>query len=570
MSTKPKNSNGTGGAPKGEGSFWNTANWLGPAYGFCIAVITGAIIFAFHRWPLKDAGAAAVAFLVACGIFLLGLLVAAAHRRRGSTSAQSKSATEDLKDTPYWLARLYVILLAGAVAIFFYAIHFGSLTDFVSAFSVGLLGACGALLAGALLGLLYGMPVDKSSGGSSKDSDANTGDEDKSKDGKKNNGKGEASEDGPTASSPFRPSTRLQEIADWLTKIIIGLGLAEISKIPSKLWQLAHFLGQALGNSPTGDAVALTILVAYVTAGFLIGFIWSDLYLPGVLAQTYYNLTGRLKKLENYVAKYDLNALRLSEQWLSRYPGDGSAEEKFEGEISNAIKNASPTARYQTFYQAYEHDRPDWTRAQRMARRVAIYQALVDQDADEVFHRNRGQLGIALATRTDLPKTPPADDLDQAIKHLNDAIRIRDQNADTGWRNYEFYLAYSLIRHPERRNEADLIRSYLRKARQDNKLLEMRLREAKDKKANEVRQIVPLLRVPEGAEKAATPPNAPYKDPYDEYTVEDFVVISLWFESNRLSPKQSKTQGAGAVDDWDLLDSSKKGDNAPVADRPNI
>ena len=559
-------SNESADKPKDNNSWKDAANWLGPLYGFCIAIVTGAIVYALHSWPLKDAGSAlGVAFLVACGVFLVGALLAAAHRSRGSTSAQSDQAAEAIKDTPYWLDRLYALLLAGAVAIFFYAIHFGSFTLFVSAFSVGLLGACGALLAGVLLGVLYGMPVDKPNGGSAKDSASDQNDDendkDNSKDAKKKNSKAQTSDDGPAPSSPFRPSTRLQEIADWLTKIIIGLGLAEIGKIPGKLWQLAHFLGHALGDSPTGDAVALTLLVAYFTAGFLIGFIWADVYFPGILAQTYYKLNilkQRVKKLENYVENFDLNALRLSEQWLSRYPGDESAEDKsaekkVEGEISNAIEHASPTARYQAFYQAYEHDRPDWTRAQRMDRRVAIYQALVDQDKQKVFHRNRGQLGIALATRTDSTKDPSPAALDQAIEQLHTAISIRDKNGDTGWGNYEFYVAYSLIRHPQKSKDVASILKYLQAARQANSLLKMRLQEIR-KKTADVRQTTELLEKellkPEGAKSAAAPKGAAKdfpKDPHDEYTIEDFVLVHHWFvEKARLHPEHSETLKAEA------------------------
>jgi Gamma-glutamyl cyclotransferase, AIG2-like len=74
-----------------------------------------------------------------------------------------------------------------------------------------------------------------------------------------------------------------------------------------------------------------------------------------------------------------------------------------------------------------------------MDRRAPVYDGLVAQDREKRFHRNRGQLGVALATQTH-------PDFDAAEKMLTEAIEVRDRdekNAD--WRNYEFYRAYSLI-----------------------------------------------------------------------------------------------------------------------------
>jgi hypothetical protein len=47
-------------------------------------------------------------------------------------------------------------------------------------------------------------------------------------------------------------NTKLEQISDWLTKILIGIGLVELARISGYLDALVHEVGDALG----GDARA--------------------------------------------------------------------------------------------------------------------------------------------------------------------------------------------------------------------------------------------------------------------------------------------------------------------------
>jgi len=47
----------------------------------------------------------------------------------------------------------------------------------------------------------------------------------------------------------YQPSTSLEQISDWLTKIIVGLALVDIAKIPGKLDALASYIASGIGGS---------------------------------------------------------------------------------------------------------------------------------------------------------------------------------------------------------------------------------------------------------------------------------------------------------------------------------
>ena len=77
---------------------------------------------------------------------------------------------------------------------------------------------------------------------------------------------------------PFQPNTNLEQISDWLTKILVGVGLTQLSKIPGKLWDLAQTLSPAMGGFPSSASFVLALLGFFLTAGFFGGYLWTRIY----------------------------------------------------------------------------------------------------------------------------------------------------------------------------------------------------------------------------------------------------------------------------------------------------
>jgi hypothetical protein len=79
-------------------------------------------------------------------------------------------------------------------------------------------------------------------------------------------------------------NTNLTEISDWLTKIIVGLGLVNLSKIAGYLSTIASILAKGLSKPPVPPsalafAFSYAVVISYTILGFLFGYITTRLYL---------------------------------------------------------------------------------------------------------------------------------------------------------------------------------------------------------------------------------------------------------------------------------------------------
>ena len=83
-------------------------------------------------------------------------------------------------------------------------------------------------------------------------------------------------------------NTNLTEISDWLTKIIVGLGLINLRQIPTFIQGKADVLTTSLkAFDSAGDyhAFAVAVIVTFPTFGFLFGYLSTRLYLASAFAR---------------------------------------------------------------------------------------------------------------------------------------------------------------------------------------------------------------------------------------------------------------------------------------------
>jgi hypothetical protein len=128
--------------------------------------------------------------------------------------------------------------------------------------------ATALIFAGYIVGLLFSLPRVLSNAG-----DAASGDD--------------------AATQPakrlYSINTNLEQISDWLTKIIVGVGLVEASRIQSFVVHAAQYLGGAISGQPhamqAGPAtvLSLAIILVYPSLGFLLGFFSVRLYISRAL-----------------------------------------------------------------------------------------------------------------------------------------------------------------------------------------------------------------------------------------------------------------------------------------------
>lgn len=237
----------------------------------------------------------------------------------------------------------------------------------------------------------------------------------------------------------YRPNTSLEQISDWLTKILVGVGLVQIKVIPGEILALAAYLAKGLGGGEQAEAFALTLLVYFSVCGFVFGFLWARLYLPKWFreADEVQALVGKINQLEKQ-QQGDAKALALVQQLLNPRPDDPAVPQQ---DLTEVIKSASQPVKVQIFNQTEKisdnREAPEFD--VKIEGAIAVLRALIADDPNEIYHRNHYELSTALCY-----KKPP--DLSAALNEINKAIEIRNKLGKKGWKYHEFHRARCLIK----------------------------------------------------------------------------------------------------------------------------
>lgn len=76
-------------------------------------------------------------------------------------------------------------------------------------------------------------------------------------------------------------NTNLEQISDWLTKIIVGVGLVEAKQIPGYLVRLSRLVGRGIRPTDSGDVFALALTLHFSVWGFICAYLMTRVYLTG-------------------------------------------------------------------------------------------------------------------------------------------------------------------------------------------------------------------------------------------------------------------------------------------------
>lgn len=82
-------------------------------------------------------------------------------------------------------------------------------------------------------------------------------------------------------SSSHRPNSNIEVVSDWLTKIIVGVGLLQFRAIGEFLERLATDLGSSLpmGAAGGGKQFATAVIIYFFVAGAIQGYLLTRMYL---------------------------------------------------------------------------------------------------------------------------------------------------------------------------------------------------------------------------------------------------------------------------------------------------
>ena len=197
-----------------------------------------------------------------------------------------------------WNIYLGAAVFSGFVTLFLLAFH--PPTRWQSTASAFLLAGA-ALAAGVLLGFLFGIPRARQQAGVPPDAQS--------------------------VAEGYAVNTNLEQISDWLTKIIVGVGLIQLATFPGKLKGLAGYFANAIGSGSISGSLVLAILGFFAIFGFLIGYLWARIYLTGEFSRAERMAKDQPEYYEGLIHAYLYqpkpkgfeNAIREGEKYVKRF-----------------------------------------------------------------------------------------------------------------------------------------------------------------------------------------------------------------------------------------------------------
>ena len=81
--------------------------------------------------------------------------------------------------------------------------------------------------------------------------------------------------DDPQATPGYVDNSNLEDVSDWLTKIVVGIGLVEIRQIAEVAVRASRFIAEQLNDSPGAQTMAMASLVYGFACGFLNYYCWA-------------------------------------------------------------------------------------------------------------------------------------------------------------------------------------------------------------------------------------------------------------------------------------------------------
>jgi hypothetical protein len=287
-----------------------------------------------------------------------------------------------------------------------------------------------ALAVGGFLGFLFGIPRSAIAQGSAREEQPV---------GSQTMERGEE----PRSRPEYSPNTNLEQISDWLTKILVGVGLTQIPAIGEAAGQLVSNAGEALGGGQGSQTLAAALLSYFLVAGFLASYVvtrtrltltftLSDIQVLGARVARAEKLSESAQIQSQSLAR-GLQALGLVDRLIAVDPDDPSTPTPTADELQASFQGARPSTLAQIFWRARDFRAQTWrTDKARMSRVLPIFRALIAQDTNNRWHRNHGELGFALKDQD-----PPA--WEEAERELTEAIRIRDAVGERDIPYFRFY-----------------------------------------------------------------------------------------------------------------------------------
>jgi hypothetical protein len=177
--------------------------------------------------------------------------------RTRKTKLQGRALDQYRRYINWWINTLFVVLIVLPLTVM--AIYCANLPNGgLTAFGAAVMMAAASTLAGGLLGFLFGIPRALSS-------DAESGSNE--------------------ATSRLIPNTNLEQVSDWLTKIIVGATLVQLGSLPHRFAELATSVSGIFGSPSTQNKVMAGAIILYSA---LFGFFGAYIAARSIITFLFY------------------------------------------------------------------------------------------------------------------------------------------------------------------------------------------------------------------------------------------------------------------------------------------
>ncbi|MEU3352022.1 hypothetical protein [Streptomyces sp. NPDC037389] len=145
-----------------------------------------------------------------------------------------------------------VVVGIGGLLIYSSTLHKSASVEW-QVFGIGLAVSAASATAGGVIGFLFGIPRRREGGGAATGREAGAG----------------------RRLSDYLPNTNLEQVSDWLTKILVGIGLVEFGRMGAPAGRLVGVVGKSLGGGDGARVMAGCLMVLFLILGFMVGYLWT-------------------------------------------------------------------------------------------------------------------------------------------------------------------------------------------------------------------------------------------------------------------------------------------------------
>ncbi|MGK7957021.1 MAG: hypothetical protein AB4063_17495 [Crocosphaera sp.] len=251
--------------------------------------------------------------------------------------------------------------------------------------------------------------------------------------------------------SSFSVNTNLEDISDWLTKIIVGVTLTQIRPIIENVDKLVTFLVEKSSTEGLKSFI-FAVLVYFFVVGLVFGYLWARFKFASI-SQLIEKQTRQLLAVSDEVQQVNqeikkqslreemgaqLQRLVNRQLTLKESPVTPNELQQTLEKVSSAMRTSIASRTIETRKQAWKTGNLSL-----IERTIPIFEALINASGpDEKFDQTYAELGFAL-------KDKEPHEFDQAKELINKAIEERGKP----WTNemgqykafYELNLAQCMI-----------------------------------------------------------------------------------------------------------------------------